>query len=198
MKKIEMIWRHILYEVIEQRNVSFRQQDLAKVFTMSTSTVSSALAPLRKLGAIRVGGRGFEVIDYEKILYHWANHRSLLSEIYTSLHIDLPVNEIEGLLPDGSIPTAYTAVREKYTEPPADYDKIYCYHLLPNVIAERLNPHSGKGPQNVFILRGDNYLTKYGKYMTLGQLFVDLWNISDWYAKDFTTFLKGKIDELLS
>lgn len=198
MKKIEMIWRHILYEVIEQRNVSFRQQDLARLFCISTSTVSSSLAPLRKLGAIRVGGRGFEVMDYEKILYQWANHRSLLSDTKISLHIDLPILEIEGLLPDGTITTAYTAVRERFHEPPSDYDKIYCYHQNPKIVEERFSPHMSKGSYNLFILQSDPQLTRYGDKVTLGQLFVDLWNVSDWYAKDFSSFVKGKIDELLS
>jgi len=198
MKKIEMIWRHILYEVIEKRNVSFRQQDLARIFGISTSTVSLSLAPLRKLGAIRVGGRGFTVIDYEKILYTWANHRSLLYDTKISLHVDLPIQEAEGLLPDETIATGYTAVRERFGEPPADYDKIYCYHKNPKIVKERFLPHISKGSYNLFILQTDPQLTRYGDKITLAHLFVDLWNMTDWYAKDFTTFLKGKIDELLS
>ncbi len=198
MKKIEMIWRHILFEVVEKRHVSFRQQDLARVFGISTSTVSLSLTPLRKLGAIKVGGRGFNVVDYEKILYHWANHRSLMTDTKISHHVDLPVKEIEGLLPDDTITTAFTAVGERFGEPPADYDKIYCYHSDPSLVSDRFSPHVSHGLANLFILQSDPYLMQYGNNISLAQIFVDLWNISDWYAKDFTTFVKGKIDELLS
>ena len=131
--------------------------------------------------------------------YTWLNdHRSLLYDTKISLHVDLPIQEAEGLLPDETIATGYTAVRERFGEPPADYDKIYCYHKNPKIVKERFLPHIRKGSYNLFILQTDPQLTRYGDKITLAHLFVDLWNMTDWYAKDFTTFLKGKIDELLS
>ena len=77
MKKNEFIWRHLLFEVIEKRTIRFQQQELATLFSVSSSTVNAALIPIRRLGGIRVGGRGFDIVDYEKILYHWANVRQL-------------------------------------------------------------------------------------------------------------------------
>lgn len=197
MKKIEFVWRHILYETVEKRITHFRQQDLAAHFAMSSSTVNAALVPLRRLGAVRVGGRGFSVVDYEKILYHWANHRRLASDIALQTHVNLPVRELESQLPAGTIPTAYTAVRERFGEPPADYDKVYCYTSDPTEVMERFEKERGKDQPNLFLLRSDPFFASYPT-IPLAQLFVDLWNLSDWYAKDFVQQVKEAIDGLLS
>ena len=130
MKKIEYVWRELLIQTIEQRKPEFQQQQLAKSLGLSSSTVNLALSPLRRLGAISIGKRHSEVIDYEKILYHWANHRNIATDIVFSLCLDLPVREIEGRLPSGTIPTVYTAVRERFGEPPSEYAKVYCYHKI--------------------------------------------------------------------
>ena len=39
-------------------------------------------------------------------------------------------------------------------------------------------------PPNIYILKPDPYLLK-SKKLGLAQLFVDLWNLSEWYAKIF-------------
>ena len=198
MKKIEFVWRHILYKTIEERIISFRQQELAVMFGISSSTVHLALDPLRALGAVRVGGRGFEVIDAEKILYHWANHRRLEHDIAQQARIRLPLKEIESMLPEESFPTAYTAVSERIGEPPAEYDKVYCYHADPQRVIERFRQDIISGPSNIFVLESDPRMKDYGGKVTLAQLFVDLWSLSDWYAKDFSNAVKGIIDGLLS
>lgn len=41
-------------------------------------------------------------------------------------------------------------------------------------------------------------MENYGFKTTLVQTFVDIWNLKDWYSKDFTASLEGKINELLS
>ncbi|MEK7544212.1 MAG: hypothetical protein AAB557_05040 [Patescibacteria group bacterium] len=194
MKKIEYVWRELLIRTLENRNPVFGQQELAAKLRLSSSTVNLALSPLRNLGAIQVGKRHSEVIDYEKILYHWANHRQLEKDVYKKLRVNLPIMEIEGRLPDGTFPTGYTAVREKYGEPPADYDKVYCYHSNPEIIKTRFSQDTISGSPNLFILQADPLL----KSLSLSQIFVDLWNMHDWYAKDFCRYLKIKLDELLS
>lgn len=198
MKKIEFIWRHLLFETIEKRQHFFRQQDLARVFSMSSSTVNLAIKPLRRFGAVHIGGRGFEVVDAEKLLYHWANHRELTGQLSASLAVGLSPREIEQQLPEGTISTAYTAVKERFGDPPADYDKVYCYHSQPTIVSQRFERAVGKGPANLFVMSTDPYMTRYGSHVTLGQLYVDLWNLADWYAKDFGSVVKGKINELLS
>jgi hypothetical protein len=198
MKKNEFIWRHLLFECIEKRTIRFQQQELAALFGISTSTVNAALIPIRRIGGIRVGGRGFEIVDYEKILYHWANVRQLSKDIAFSFRLNTSMKEIEGQLPPDSYLTAYSAVRERFGEPPADYESVYCYHAHPETVKNRFREELGKGKPNVFILQADPFLHLYGKELSLGHIFVDLWNLTDWYAKDFTTYLKGVIDGLLS
>ncbi len=197
MKKIELIWRHILFETIEKKQPHFQQQALAKQFSMSSSTVNAALTPLRRLGAIRVGGRGFDVTDYEKVLYHWANIRRFQSDIAYSFRFSTPVQNIESQLPSGTIPTAYTAIRERFGEPPSDYDTIYCYHNNPEAVQKRFANECVKGKPNVFILQADPYLSSYPT-LPLAQIFVDLWNLNDWFAKEFLHITKEAIDGLLS
>ncbi len=198
MKKIEFIWRHILYETVERRFTRFEQQKLAALFCMSSSTVNLSLAPLRKLGAVRVGGRGFEVVDYEKILYHWANHRDVAKDIAVQVRVNLPIATLEGELPSHATPTGYTAVRERFGEAPADYDTVYCYHPDPSVVMRRFEKFVSKGAPNLFVLRADPHLSRYGHTIPRAQLFVDLWNMTDWYAKDFVRRVKEDIDGLLS
>lgn len=198
MKKIELIWRHILFETVEHRQLRFQQQELAHMYKISSSTVNAALTPLRRLGGVRVGGRGFIVTDYEKILYHWANHRDMEKDIMLRASVRLSVHEIEGQLPPGSYPTAYTAVRERFGEPPADYDAVYCYHANPDTVRQRFQSDMTLGKPNLFVLKADPFLTGYKDRLPLAQVFVDLWNITDWYAKDFIKIIKEAIDDLLS
>lgn len=195
MKKIEYIWRDLLIQTIEKREPVFTQQALATKFRLSSSTVNLALSPLRKLGAVRIGKRHSEVTDYEKILYHWANHRHLDKDIMIRLHVNLPIMEIEGRLPEHSIPTGYTAIREMFGEPPSDYDKVFCYHTDAGVLIDRFASETIKGEPNLFVLRADPFL---GTQVSLPQIFVDLWNMHDWYAKDFCRFTKLKLEERMS
>lgn len=196
MKKIEIIWRELLYQAIEKGNFNFIQKDLANKFGFSTSTIFQALKTPRKMGAVRVQGRFFSVEDSEKILYHWASERNLNKEIVFSAHIDLDVFEIEGTMPPEVVFAGYSAGRLIFGEvSPADYDKVFVYADNPGFVKERFK--IGRGRANLFILKADDFLASYGGKTTLAQTFVDIWNMSDWYAKEFTDALKAKIDGLL-
>lgn len=202
MKKIEIIWRQLLYQAIEKGNRHFVQKDLAEEFGFSVSTVFQALKIPRKMGAVRVTGRYFTLEDAEKLLYQWANQRNFKKDIIFSARVELPVLEIEGNLPPGVVFAAYTAARHILSEPPADYDKVYIYaketgkEKLLTEIKERFLVK--KEMPNLFILKADNWIDDYGETTSLAQTFVDLWNLTDWYAKEFSQAIKEKIDELLS
>lgn len=194
MKKNEFIWRHLLIQTLNHQNI-FQQQALASLFKVSSSTVNLAIKPLRELGGIKVEKRGFQVIDYEKILFHWANHRRLSTDVKFQLCVNLSILEIEGRLPDKTITTAYSACREQFIEPPTQYDKIYCYHSFPQTVIDRFQGEIVPGPANLFVLQADPYLKSP---ISLPHLFVDLWGLSDWYAKEFTNLVQSKMHELLS
>lgn len=196
MKKIEMVWRELLFQTIEKKNNIFTQKELAKRFGFSTSTVFQALKSPRKMGAVRVSGRNFILEDPDKLLYHWASVRNLDSDIILSGRINLPPAEIEGRMPPDVVFGGFTAAKEILEgRIPADYDKVYVYASKTEQIGERIKV--GKGIANLFVLKADDLLESYGQITTLAQTFVDLWNLSEWYAKEFTKALKEKFDESL-
>lgn len=191
MKKIELIWREILEGSIKQSGLPagrqvFQQQALAKKLGFSSSTVFAAINPLRQIGAIKVTGRNFKIINFEKILMFWATHRHLAKDIIYQTRVDLPVLEIEGLIDNETIFGAYSAARIHLGSIPADYDKVYVYG---NLSLEKRFPKQ-KGAPNFFVLKLDAFLTE--KVTSVSQTFVDLWNLPDWYATDFTNALKEK------
>jgi len=196
MKKIEIIWRELLYQAIEKSNRRFTQKDLAEKFNFSTSTVFQALKAPRKMGAIRVTGRFFVLENPEKLLFHWASVRQLKKDIVFSTRVQPPVLEIEGKMPPDTVFGGYSSARQKLSVPPADYDKVYVYSQNLPAIKSRFSEQ--KGNVNLIVLKPDDFLADYGQTTTLAQTFVDLWNLPEWYAKEFTEALKKKIDELLS
>jgi len=112
--------------------------------------------------------------------------------------VDEPVLEIEGLIPDGAILGCYTAAKNILSEPPADYSKVYFYFDEDklDIVKKRYPP--AKGNNNLFVLKTYSKQIDYGNITTLPQTFVDLWNLSDWYAKDFLTAMERRIDGILS
>lgn len=196
MKKIEIIWREILYSALEKGERRFEQQKLAQKFSFSTSTVFQSLKIPRQMGAVRVTGRFFILEDPEKLLYHWASVRNLEKDVLSSFRVAGSVIENESQLPAGVVFGGYTAARTLLKTCPADYDRIYVYVLVPEKVRDRLT--TGKGAPNFFILKPDDWLSLYGQKTTLAQTFVDVWNLKDWYAKEFVKALKEKIDGILS
>ena len=195
MQKIETIWRELLFEALEKKNRQFTQKKLAEKFHFSLSTVFQALKIPRKMGAVRVTGRFFVLEDPEKLLYHWASARNLRKDLIYQTRVDLPVLEIEGQMPAGVVFGAFSAFRQRFQMVPADYDKVYVYTNNLAEIKKRF-PQNG-GPANLFVLASDEFLFSYGYFTSLGQTFVDLWNLKEWYAKEFINALREKINGLL-
>lgn len=195
MKKIEVIWRELLFQAIEKKNRRFTQKDLAKKFGFSTSTVFQALKIPRRMGAALVTGRFFILEDPEKLLYYWASVRDFKKDLILKGRVNLPIFEIEGQIPPQAIFAGYSAFRQKFKTAPADYDKVLIYAPNKEIFRKRFKLE--KGRENLFVFKADRFLKKYGQITTLAQTFVDLWNLDDWYAKEFTKALKEKIDELL-
>ena len=195
MKKIEMIWRELLFQAIEKNIRQFTQKDLSLRFNFSTSTIFQALKIPRKMGAVRVTGRFFVLEDPEKLLYHWASVRSIQKDIVFATHLDLPIFEIEGNMPSDVIFAGFSAARRILGVSPADYDKVFVYTKNVDLIKKRFD--FKKGRENLIVMRQDPFLAKYGSLTTLSQTFVDLWNLPSWQAKEYVNALKEKIDGLL-
>lgn len=195
MKKIEIIWRELLFEAIEKGIRRFTQKDLASRFNFSTSTIFQALKVPRKMGAVRVTGRFFVLEDPEKLLYHWASVRNIQKDIVFATYLDLSIFEIEGNMPSDVVFAGFSAARRHLGISPADYDKVFVYTKNIDLIKKRFV--FKKGRENLIVLRKDPFLSKYGSLTTFAQTFVDLWNLSDWQAKEFVKILKERIDGLL-
>lgn len=191
MLKKEAIWREILFQAIEKKKNKFTQKELAAKFEFSLSTVFNALKIPRQVGAIEVKGRFFTILSIEKLLSIWGTHRNLKKEVIYKTYVDLPVLKIEGEMPKSIIYTAYSAYRLKFNQAPADYDKVYIYAKDLKEIKKRF-PFK-KGMENLVVLQSDKFLSKYGSIPPLAQIYVDLWNLKDWYAHDFLKDLKKKI-----
>ena len=192
MKKVEQVFREVLYQAIEKNNRTLTQSYLASALGISLSTVNLALKPLGKMNAIKIEKMNFNVIDIKKILYYWASKRNLEKDIVYKTRVEAPVKEIEKQMPNNIVFTAFSAYKFKFKDVPADYSEVYIY--ADEDIKKRFKENN-KVP-NLFILKKDN-VEKYGKTATMANLFVDLWNLNQWYAKDFLNALEAKIGRFL-
>lgn len=140
MNKKEIIWREILHQVVENKKTEFTQKELSSRFGFSLSNVFNSLKVPRQMGAIRVGGRSFEVQDIEKFLYLWATYRNLEKEIIYETNSDFSARETERSLHSSVIFGLYSAYSKKYKDEPADYDKVFVYSDVKKLkeIKERL------------------------------------------------------------
>lgn len=198
MKKIETIWNYLLWTAIEKKEFKHTQKALAINFNYSLSTVNSAVKQLALIGAVDVHGKFFIVKDPKKILLFWATHRNIQKNIIYETFIDAQVMEIEGLIPPEAIFGGYTAVKYILGEPPADYSKVYFY-INEEKISEVIKRFPKlAGNSNVIVLKAYPKQSEYGNFTNIAQTFVDIWNMNDWYAKDYLNELERKIDGLLS
>jgi len=198
MKKIETIWHHLLWLALEKREFKHTQKRIAEYFGYSLSTVHLAVKQLALVGAIDIRGKFFVINDAKKILLYWATHRNIQKSVLYETHVDQPIQEIEGLIPFDAIIGGYSAVKYILKELPSDYSKVYFYMDEERIEEVKKRFPKVAGISNVFVLKAYSKQDLYGKSTSLPQTFVDLWNMHDWYAKDFLQELERKIDGLLS
>ena len=184
MKKLELVYDKILEEAIENKSYKLTQKALSKELKISLSTVNHALKPLKNMGAIKINLKNFEIINIKKILYYWASIRNIGKDIIYKTRVDKSVKGIEQNMPNSVIFTAYSAYKFKFKDTPADYSEVYVYGNLED-IKKRFK--EVKGIPNLFVLKKD--INK----LTLANLFVDLWNLKEWYARDFLQTLENKL-----
>jgi len=193
MTKKEIIWREILFQTIEKKKIKFTQKEIAQKYGFSLSTVFNALKIPREMSIIE-GKRGFRVKDAEKFLYLWATHRSFKKDIIYQTYVsNKTCKQIEGEVPPFVIFGAYSAFAKKYENLPADYDKVYIYLNEENLDEIKKRFPASKGYPNLIVLKSDSWLKDFGGTTPNVQTFADLWNVPEWYAKDFLPALKEKI-----
>jgi biotin operon repressor len=178
----------VALRVLEKRETT--QKSIAEALGVSLSTVNTAVKKLEQMGAVDVRKRGLRVVDAEKVLMWVANERNVYRDVVYSIRVKGTVSEIEKGMPAGAEFTAYSAYRFRYGDVPADYSEVYVYagEEALEEVKRRFPPR--KGPANLFVLKKKGI----GK-VTDGLIFADLWNLREWYAKDFVRELRGRILE---
>lgn len=177
----------------KKRELRFEQKDIANDLSISTSTVFNALKVPRQSGAVEVRGRGFEVRDIEKLLIIWATARKLKKDMLYETHNDDSIQRVESEMPSSIIFGAYSAYKFRFQDTPADYDKVIVYATRGDMKEiEKRNP-AKKGITNLIVLEADLRLKDFGSHMPVSQLFADLWNCSDWFARDYLNELRKRL-----
>ncbi|MDP2947143.1 MAG: hypothetical protein Q8N88_03430 [Nanoarchaeota archaeon] len=193
MFKKEVVWREILNNALAHKIYKGTQKEIARKYGFSLSTVFNALSIPRQIGAVSFGGKGFEVSSVEKLLYLWATLRNLKKDIIYQTAVLKNIREIEGEIPPGTVLGAFSAFKRKYGEIPADYDKVYVYIKEKDLEKIKNRFPQKAGYNNLIVLKADAWLESFREAVPDCQIFVDLWNLSEWYAKDYIDALKQKI-----
>ncbi len=191
MKKIELVYKEILFQAIEKKNKRLTQLELSKKLNVSLSIVNLALKKLKKINSVRMQNMGFVVIDIMKILYLWASERNIDKDIVYKTRVEMPVKEIEKIMPN-IVFSVYSAYKFKFNDVPADYSEVYVYCNEEELGEIKKRFPEKNGNENVFVLKKYG---EYGKTDTIAQIFVDLWNLKEWYADDFLKELEKRIKE---
>lgn len=187
--KIESVYREILTSHFNNKK-EFTQKNLAEVCRLSISTVNYSLKPLQKMGAIAKKTRGFYITDPKKILIYWASIHKM-EKVYET-HYDADAQQIESLMPP-CLFTAYSGAKFYYNINPSDYSEVFVYGDYEEI--KKRFPFR-KGIPNIVCLKTDEHLMKYEK-TPIVQIFVDLWNLPTWYAKEFLKETEVKVNEIL-
>ncbi|MBO3754935.1 MAG: hypothetical protein FGF53_08710 [Candidatus Brockarchaeota archaeon] len=194
MKK-ERVYREILNGVFEGKTRVFKQLELSRVCKLSLSTVNYALRPLERMNAVEKKRFGFTVLDPKKILLYWASVRRLEKEIVYQTYVEEPVEKIESEVPANSVFTAYSAFKFRFKKIPSEYSEVVVYGVERD-FERRFGKESTRLKPNLIVLNLDEHLSRF-KIAPIAQIFVDLWNLRSWYAKDFLREMERIIDGVL-
>jgi len=194
--KIERVYRHLLYSLIDKKAENrFTQAALSVDCHMSLSTVNYALAPLERLGSIEKRPLSFRVTSPKKILMYWASIRDLEADVIFRSSDPMPVEEVEMSVPPGTTLTAYSAFKLRFKEIPSEYTDVIAY----GDVREFGRRFPGRaGGTNIVVLREDEDLTGFGQIVPICQMFVDLWNLGTWYAARYVERLEEIINGILA
>lgn len=164
------------------------QAELARTLDISTSTVNRTVKKLENMGAVEINPRSLKVIDREKILMYLASMRNPHKDIIYETRAEMNVTEIEKSMPGEIQFTAYTAYKFRYEDVPADYSEVYVYGDDEGAREVKERFPKKQGPSNLFLLKKETEVTP-------SLIFADLWNLKEWYSKEFVGGLRDRILE---
>jgi hypothetical protein len=191
ISRTEIVWRHLLVMALNEDRRRTSITELGQQLALPVSTIHKALARPREIGAVRGTAQGLRVLDPKRLLLLWAARRSLSKDLTYKTHVERPIREIEGHLPEAAIPTAYTAfVHHQGRNTVADYDQVIIYGDLAE--AQRAFP-ARRGYPNLIVLDPDPLLVNYGRYAPMPQVYADLFNLPTWQAQRFLDALNRQL-----
>ncbi|MFO8109832.1 MAG: winged helix-turn-helix transcriptional regulator [Thermoplasmata archaeon] len=164
------------------------QSEISEEMDMSLSTVNRTVKKLEKMGAVEIHSRRLKTLDKEKILMYMSSIRDTEKDIVYRTRVNEKVREIERSMPGGVEFTAYTAYRFRYGDIPADYSEVYVYADEQGIGEIKKRFQKTKGPPNLFVLKNEMKVND-------ALIFADLWNLREWYAKEFTREMYDRILE---
>lgn len=199
MKLNEILYREIATEFLNGNN-KFTQKGLSEWLGISIGNVNASIKRIEGINAVQLDKKSFRVIAFDKLMMYWATHRRLDNDIVYMAHSLLSVKEVEESMPNGILFTAYSAYKKIYHTAPADYGEVFVYATETSLEEIKRRFHKqGKFP-NIFVLKADKALSNVivrtkDECVPIPNVFVDLWNIKTWYAKEFVDALSKKLFE---
>ncbi len=208
MNKTNVVYREVAEAVLVNRKTALVGREIAKRIGASPDTVSSALTPLKKIGAIAMYRRHFEVVNFKKLLLVWAVNRKFDRDISYRTYVEVKdIQEIEDRLPGEIAYTNYSGYVKLFGNDASSYGEVYVYasESAMKEIKIRFPPKNiSKGSEysNLIVLKPDGVLGKRiidreltNSSVSLPQLYVDLWTNGSWYAYEFLKKLEKRIDD---
>ncbi len=208
MKKSQTVYRYLAEAALKDKNAGFAMRDMARALHISPNTVSLAIKPLERVGAVSRRSNRAGVLDLEKLMAFWAVSRNLEKDIIYRTYVDERETEIEKRMPSEIAFTCYSAYSMLFGNDASDYSGVYAYatekgleQIMKRFPEKRLSGKSGYS--NLIVLKPDQVLeemintgTLKRSSVSVPQIYVDLWNNKDWYANEFLKKLKVRMDEM--
>ncbi len=198
MLKREILWRRIADDVLENRQTTVHQRELAAQLGMSPGNVHLALEPLRAVGAASVVGKNLAVRDVRKILLLWAARRQPSRPLaaFTSME---HARDLVRVLPPGLALTSFAGFVARYGDEPAPFSVARAY-VRPDdqatlvELRRRFNESPDVGAATLIVHEADSMLARnLPEIVGPAQLYVDLWAEADFFASDYLRALEGRL-----
>ena len=186
------VYREIMYGILEKNQYHFTLKELDAGSSMEA--INYATQRLEGIEVIKRTSDGFEVTEPKKLLNYWATIWNPKDHVVYKTRVPKKVDEIEGMVPKGSLLTAYSGFKLTFNEMPADYSEVWVYGEEKAFEDKFGEPEFEEA--NLIVVQIDEHLKKF-KTIPIGQIYVDLWNLSNWNASVFTENLEKKIDKIL-
>ncbi len=194
LRKTNWILREILHRVYERGENFMSQKSLAQACGCSLDAVNRVVTRLAQFGGVEKRPFGFKVLRPKKVLLYWAATRNLQADTLYQTYTPEPVEEIERMLPAGSVLTCYAGCRRRFPDLPP-HTRVHAYAEVERV--RRVFPPKELEP-NLFILRLDPHLQRVsGDGCPLAQLYVDLWQLGEPLAERYLSRLEEVLERRL-